>query len=137
MVNDEPTKREVLQGLLQEGKVAVHLDTTVEGVDVPPLYRGGMLCLNFSYNFYLSDLDLGEDEVSSVLSFKGETYPVVVPWDAIVAMISEVTGQVFSWAPIVVVPLDEEPQAEAPEEAEIEDDEEEPGRRYGHLRVVK
>lgn len=91
----EPNKRELLESLLQEGMVLLHLDASGPGVDVPPGLRSECeLGLNLSYRFQ-GHLAVHEEGVQATLSFAGEPYPCSLPFDAVYAMVSHDTGEGF------------------------------------------
>ena len=96
MDTQAPSKRSLLERLLDQGMVMVHLDARRDGVDVPGEFRGEAdLRLNFSYRFSHGDLALGEDEVNATLNFSGGPYRCEVPLSAIFAVVSHVTGEGF------------------------------------------
>lgn len=87
-------KRRVLEQLLDEGMVMVHLDARRDGVDVPEHLRSDpALALNLSHRFHLDVFDIGSDAVEASLSFQGRTYLCRLPWTAIFALTSHVTGR--------------------------------------------
>src|SRR5262249_4484100 len=71
---EPPDKRLVLEKLLQEGPVLIHLDPRRAGVDVPPSHREGpRLVLRVGHGLTPPILDLVIDEagVAGTLVFKG------------------------------------------------------------------
>ena len=81
-------------GLLADGMVMIHLDTRRDGVDVPEQHRGHpALALNLSRAFRLDVFEVGPFAVHASLSFQGEVYRCVLPYDAIFSMTSKVDGQ--------------------------------------------
>ena len=96
MDTQAPSKRSLLERLLDQGMVMVHLDARREGVDVPGTFRPEAdLRLNFSYRFAHGDLALGDDEISATLNFDRGPYRCEVPLSAIFAVVSHVTGEGF------------------------------------------
>lgn len=96
MDTQAPSKRSLLERLLDEGMVMVHLDARRDGVDVPGEFRTEAdLRLNLSYRFAHGDLAVGDDEVSATLNFSGGPYRCEVPLPAIFAVVSHVTGEGF------------------------------------------
>jgi len=96
MDTQAPSKKSLLERLLDQGMVMVHLDARRDGVDVPGQFRAEAdLRLNLSYRFSHGDLALGEDEVSATLNFDHGPYRCEVPLPAIFAVVSHVTGEGF------------------------------------------
>ncbi|PKN57653.1 MAG: hypothetical protein CVU56_09950 [Deltaproteobacteria bacterium HGW-Deltaproteobacteria-14] len=80
-------KRRQLQSMLDHGLVMLHLDPRVEGVSVPPQFRGDpVLRLNIAYGFNLPALDIDASGVYAMLSFSGRNFGCNLPWEAIFAM---------------------------------------------------
>jgi stringent starvation protein B len=92
-----PSKRDVLNSLLDEGKTMIFLDARVSGVEVPKDHtRNPNLCLNLSRAFK-RPVVVSDRHVEAVLSFGGTAYPCVVPFEAIFGMYSHVTHKQFVW----------------------------------------
>jgi stringent starvation protein B len=92
--------------------VLVHLDARCAGVEVPSKYSTDPeLRLNLSYRFASRDLTVGADEVSCTLSFGGLPFRCVLPYGAIYAVTSHVTGEALVWPEDL--PMDLAAQAEA------------------------
>lgn len=88
-------KQDLLEGLLAHGMVLVHLDTEVEGVDVPDQFRGDRdLRLNLSYRF-AGGLQVNQSGVTADLSFSSQPYTCQVPFESVFAMVSHGTGEAF------------------------------------------
>ena len=78
-----PSKRSVLEKLLDQGMVMVHLDARRPGVRVPPAYKAdGQLRLNLSYRFQSRDLALNDELVRCTLSFSGQPFYCELPLEA-------------------------------------------------------
>jgi stringent starvation protein B len=117
------TKKELLERMLERGMAMIHLDARRADVDVPLQYRSDpQLRLNLSYRFQGGDLHVDGDGVRATLSFSGIPHTCVVPFDAVFAMVSHITGESFFFptdAPpealaglaAIVGPLDEEGDA--------------------------
>ena len=141
----------------------VQLDGRRPGVSVPAKYSADAeLRLNLSYRFASRDLTIGDEGVICTLSFGGLPFRCVLPYSAIYAVTSHVTGEALVWPEDlpaeVVAALDPalEPKAEALAEARAEPpaatggtstspgdaDEKTPAgaavaRPRGHLRLIK
>jgi stringent starvation protein B len=135
--------------------VLVHLDARGDGVAVPAKYSADPeLRLNLSYRFASRDLTVGADAVTCTLSFGGLPFRCVLPYSAIYAVTSHVTGEALVWPEDL--PLDmaskaepaAEPRAEAMAEPaaaarlpSVEEEEKTPAtaaaRPRGHLRLIK
>ncbi len=141
----------------------VHLDARCSGVEVPKKYSSDAeLRLNLSYRFASRDLTVGGDAVSCTLSFGGLPFHCVLPYAAIYAVTSHVTGEALVWPEDLPMDLGsklerapelrEEPKAEpraealaepaaaraSPSSADLE--EKTPtaaARPRGHLRLIK
>ena len=139
--------------LVDQGMTMVHLDARTSGVDVPADYQNDAhLRLNFSHKFMLETFDITEDSIRSSLSFQGSMHICVIPWSAVFALTHHVTGEVRIWPEDIPEELKQAAESalmdtdEADGEAKVtgqdppqsgEDDDEQPGRRVGHLRVIK
>ncbi len=94
---DTPTKpkQEILDELLDKGMVQVLVDTRLEGVEVPPHLIGDLqLRLNLSRRFGLP-LVFDEKGILATLTFQKVPHECRLPWGAIYAIISYVTGEPF------------------------------------------
>jgi len=127
-----PHKRELVEQLIGDGAVLVHLDPRREGVSVPDrLATSPRLVLRFGYDLRpeIHDLEVGEDALSGTLAFGGVPHHCVLPWDAIYAVVSEDTGKGMVWA--------EDVPAEVVDEMRVSGDK--PAaekKRGGHLKLV-
>jgi stringent starvation protein B len=93
-----PPKRAILMRLLSEGMVLVHLDARRDGVRVPAKHAADpQLRLNLSHRFASRDLSLEGDGVSCTLSFGGSPFLCKLPYQAIYAATSHVTGESVVW----------------------------------------
>ncbi|HIA02119.1 MAG TPA: stringent starvation protein B [Myxococcales bacterium] len=150
-------KRQTLMEMLDLGMTMVHLDARSEGVCVPAQHtKDSHLRLNFSYRFRLEVLEVGEQEILASLSFDDMAFPCVIPWSAVFAMTSHVSGEFQVWQEelpeemltemaesmrgnqMSKLPLKEAEQTN--EDAKTDDEELEEGRtvrRVRHLRVIK
>lgn len=120
-------KQEKLRVLLALGMAMIHVDAR-RGVVVPEHLRDDPhLLLNLSYSFDPPDLVMNSFGVRVTLTFAQKRYAVSVPWNAIFAMTSHVTQELFVFPSDV--PSDQsraEPRAYA-----------RPPPRQRHLRLVK
>lgn len=94
---DTPTKskQEVLDELLDKGMVQVLVDARQKGVEVPPHLIGDLqLRLNLSRRFGLP-LVFDDDGIIATLTFQKIPHECKLPWEAIYAIISYVTGEPF------------------------------------------
>jgi stringent starvation protein B len=93
------TKREVVEALLNFGEVHVTLDARQPGVQVPALLSGDpALVLKFSYRHEPGDLAVNEWGMRAMLSFNRQPFACAVPWGAIHAVESHVTGDGLAFA---------------------------------------
>ena len=110
-----PPKRDVVNRLLGDGPVLVHLDARRPGVSVPnSLADDPRLVLRFGYGLSpaIADLVIGDEELSGTLSFGGVPHRCVLPWPSVYAVVSETDQRGMVW------PDDVPPEAMgAPDEA--------------------
>lgn len=80
-------KRAELESRLEHGLVQVRLNSTVDGVSLPEflMYRV-QVTLNLSYAFRAKVFVIGEDGVQVTLSFSGEPFLCILPWDCLYFM---------------------------------------------------
>jgi len=90
-------KRAPMEVLVGKGIVQVAVDTTYDGVVVPPSFVGGHIMLNFSYRYRPGDLTIDDFGIRATLSFSGQSFKVEVPWGSVAAMASLVTGEVVEF----------------------------------------
>lgn len=150
-------KRQTLTQMLDQGMTMVHIDALSEGVCVPEQHaKESHLRLNFSYRFRLEVFEVGEQEILASLSFDDMPFPCVIPWTAVFAMTSHVSGESRVWQEELpeamltemaesmrdnqrlespVKPAD--PPEENDQTADEELEEGRPIRRVRHLRVIK
>jgi stringent starvation protein B len=89
---DSPDKRKAVESLLERGPILIHVDSRHDGVDVPPRLRGNpRLILRFGYGLTppISDLEVGEEQLTGTLTFGGTPYTCQVPWPAVYAVMVE------------------------------------------------
>jgi stringent starvation protein B len=134
---EEPPKRLVMERLLDEGPVLVHLDPRRPGVKVPEAHAvGPRLVLRFGHNLSppIPDLAVGEDALEGTLTFRGVPYRCHVPWSAIFALVSdEGRGRVWPGDLPTEVAAEytaREPGTEPPKPPEP------PKKGRGHLKLV-
>ena len=93
MSNDEEMtqlvsrKRSALESRLSEGRVQVHLDSTIDGVVLPEHLMGQVqVILNLSYGFRPEVFIIDDDGVQVTLSFGGQKFLCILPWVCIYVM---------------------------------------------------
>jgi stringent starvation protein B len=94
-----PKKREVVNKLLQDGPVLVHLDARRPGVDVPDQFREDpKLVLRFGFGLSppIPDLEVDDHGVRATLTFRGRPFHCRVPWAAVYAVVAE-DGRGLVW----------------------------------------
>ena len=85
-------KREKLLSLLETGTVLVGINPDHDGVQIPDITKDphGLVYLNYSYRFHVTDFEVGEECVVATLSFKSllgiPAFKTVVPYGAISVM---------------------------------------------------
>lgn len=76
--------RETFEAYLDRGEIAILLDATTVGVNVPPEHAGNRrLVLKLSRRYDRPEIKLTKYEFQATLSFKGARFRVRVPWIAI------------------------------------------------------
>lgn len=89
-------KRRLLERLLDEGLVVVHLDPRRPGVDLPAwLVDQPSIALNLSRNFGLDVFEIDGQGVQASLSFQGRRHHCRLPWSSIYLMANRATGQAY------------------------------------------
>lgn len=134
-----PEKRSVVDAMLKDGPVLLHLDARRPGVTVPSsLAQDPALVLRVGHNLTpaIPDLTLDDDGVKATLTFRGVPHACVVPWSALFAVTNE-AGQGL------VYDKDVPPEVAARMKGEDEGDEDEPPSapepappRGRHLKLV-
>jgi stringent starvation protein B len=93
-----PDKRQTLLSYLQRGVAMVHLDARRPGVVVPERYLGDAhLRLNLSYRYSIPDLEIDDRRVQATLSFGGQPFHCMLPWQAIFGITSNASGDGQVW----------------------------------------
>ena len=83
----QPSKKDLLLQMLDEGLVMLHLDARQPGVIVPSfLKEDPHLRLNLSYRFGLPDLQIDDEAISTTLSFRQTPFHCVIPFHALWAL---------------------------------------------------
>lgn len=146
-----PSKRAVLERLLDQGMVMVHVDSRRAGVRVPVSLRGDpQLRLNLSYRFASRDLSISDVIVRCTLSFGGQPFYCELPLEAVFAVTSHATGEAIVWPETLAAALQAPAEEPLPRPAKLEVAASAPGDardeasgavssapRRGHLRLVK
>ena len=150
-----PDKRSVVEQLLEQGAVLVHVDARKPEVAVPARFRGDpKLVLRFGYGLNPAIVDLAVDErgISGTLTFSGQPYHCELPWTAVYAAVVEGAQKGMVWPEdipdVVLAPPprldsagqpsaateDDAPAPVAPESSASPPDRPRPSR--GHLKLV-
>jgi len=146
----QPAKLEVARVMLLRGSVFIHLDPRVEGVAVPPWFRGHpQLVLQVGLDMAVPILDLmvDKDGVRGTLSFNHSPWFCSIPWDAVFALQDD-NGKGMVWPEALPEEIQDELAREAgiappPEpsaallEALMDDEDEDEAPRRPSLRVVE
>jgi len=128
----------VMERLLDDGPVLVHLDPRRPGVRVPDAHAAGpRLVLRFGHNLTppIPDLAVGEEALEGTLTFRGVPFRCYIPWTSVFALVSdEGRGRVWPGDLPTEVAAEytaREPGAEPPQKPEPP----KPKGR-GHLKLV-
>ena len=82
--------RQVLEDALSRGKVYIHVNTRVDGVDLPQVLLGReRVPLVVAWRAPNINLDLGEEHIAATLRFSGEPYRCIIPWHALLAVVAD------------------------------------------------
>ncbi len=133
-----PPKRQLIDQLLGDGAVLVHLDARSEGVSVPAhLTDDPRLVLRFGYGLAPSivDLEVDDEGISGTLTFAGVPRHCVVPWSALYAVVAEASQEAMVW-PDDVPPEVLEAMNRLPDEAPVEKPPQ-PKPGVPHLKLVE
>jgi hypothetical protein len=91
-------KLEIFTRFIEEGKVAVTLDSYWPGVSVPPQFmKRHELVLNFSHRFMIEDFTYDEHAICATLSFSGEPFYCIVPWASVRMMFCHATNEAVAF----------------------------------------
>jgi stringent starvation protein B len=132
-----PGKRAVVEAMLQDGPVLLHLDPRREGVDVPTGFRNDprlVLRIGTRLTPAIPDLAVDQDGVRATLSFRSVPHTCVIPWSAVFAVVAEDgQGLVFGEdvPPEVAAEMHQEGEPESTKPAP------EPRKRPSHLKLVQ
>ena len=109
--------RSVLDDALSRGKVYIHVDPSIDGVDLPPpLMQRERVPLVIAWQAPHIDLQLGEQGIAATLRFSGNPYRCVVPWPALLAVISDHPVAQRQQPPLQVMEGGSENNAKVPRE---------------------
>ena len=87
MTRSVSRKRAALEARLSEGRVQIHLDSTIEGVTLPAyLMDQVQVILNLSYGFKSEVFVIDDEGVQVTLSFSGKKFLCILPWACIYVM---------------------------------------------------
>ncbi len=104
-----PNKRELVEELLSEGPVLIHIDARHPLSQVPERFAGDpKLVLRFGYDLTpaIVDLSIDNDGIYGTLTFGGVPFRCVLPWPCIYSVVSEGDQKGMVWpedVPDVVV----------------------------------
>ena len=139
-----PPKREVVNRLLGDGPILIHLDARRPGVSVPAaLASDPRLVLRFGYGLTpaIADLDIGDEGLAGTLSFGGVPHRCVLPWPAVYAVVSETDQRGMVWPddvpPEAMSAPDEVPAPAASEPAATASSPKSRSGRATHLKLVE
>jgi len=87
-------KKDNIEKMLGYGTVMIFIDTRKSGVELPEQHKGNpQLPLNLDYAFQIPDFKILPDHIEASLSFNRQRFFCVIPFEAIYAMSSKVTGE--------------------------------------------
>ncbi|MBM65474.1 MAG: hypothetical protein CMH55_04475 [Myxococcales bacterium] len=88
MIGSIAEYRRLLDAALAQGKVYIHLDARVAGVDLPEgLVGQKRVPLVLSRRYPQIELDLGDEAIAATLRFKGVPHRCRIPWVALLAIL--------------------------------------------------
>lgn len=88
MIGSIAEYRRLLDAALAQGKVYIHLDARVAGVELPDGLLGQKrVPLVLSRRYPEIELDLGDEAIAATLRFKGVPHRCRVPWVALLAIL--------------------------------------------------
>lgn len=137
-------KRGMVESLLEQGAILVHIDARGDDVVVPNRLRGdAKLVLRFGYALTPAIVDLAVDErgISGTLTFGGQPFHCTLPWRSIYAAIVEGADKGMVWPEDIPEVVLAGQRAEAvPPPVAVKDPTPEPAPaprpRGGHLKLV-
>jgi len=141
----QPSKREVMQALLERAEARVHLDARRDGVQLPDRLRGdGHVRLDYGYGFQppIPDLSIDDQGIHATLSFNRVPFRTFVPWTAIY-LIADFDGNGAVWQediPADLLDVAEPPAGASPgPSGDSPPEPPKPGKkpRPSHLKLVK
>lgn len=129
-----PTKLEVMNHLIADGNVLVHLDPRREGVIGVPshLRKSSHVALEYGLNMPIPirDLEINEQGVAGTLSFQRVPTYTFVPWAAVYAITIANDPQQRGMLWESDIPVDKQRSDQQPKP-------EPPAKRPNHLKLVK
>ncbi len=144
-----PDKRDLIEELLAQGPILVHIDARHVLAQVPEQFRKDpKLVLRFGYDLTPAIIDLSIDDhgMYGTLTFGGVPTRCVLPWGSVYSVVSEADQKGMVWpedVPDCIVDALQEQVAEKRSEARVEADEASakppspPPTRGSHLTLVK
>lgn len=89
-------KRAIVEALARCGAVQIHVDTTVEGVDVPVHLRDqSEVAIQVRQRLPTGDLIVGAEYLAQRIAFDGVAYRVRIPWEAVRAVRTKTSVTLF------------------------------------------
>jgi stringent starvation protein B len=151
LADDEPalpSKRQVVERLLADGPILVHIDARRGEASVPERFRGDpRLVLRFGYGLTPAIVDLALDDrgLTGTLSFGGVPHRCVLPWPSIYAVVGESDQKGMVWPDDVPPEVQTAAGVGGDASAAAKDEADEPDvtvtppprKRGGHLRLVE
>lgn len=110
-----PSKLDVVNALLEQGTVFVHLDPRLEGVIVPPWHKDQpqlVLQIGLDMPVPIRDLRVDDSGVQGTLSFNHSPFYCQVSWDAVFALAGD-DGRGMVWPESMPVEITAEIEREA------------------------
>jgi len=110
-----PGKREVVENLLVQGTVFLHLDPRRQGVAVPEWLQQQIqivLQIGLDTPIPIQDLKIDDEGIFATLSFNRSPYPCLAPWPSIFAIVSD-DGRGMVWPEDMPIEIANEVEREA------------------------
>lgn len=95
-----PDKRELIEELLADGPILIHIDARNALAQVPVQFRKDpKLVLRFGYGLTPSiiDLSIDSDAICGTLTFGGVPFRCVLPWASVYSVVSEADQKGMVW----------------------------------------
>ena len=135
-----PDKRELVEKLLGDGPILVHIDAQRDEISVPASFRQDpKLVLRFGYGLTpaIVDLSVDGDGIAGTLTFGGVPHRCILPWQAIYAVVSEVDQRGMVWPDDVPAAVVEQLTSETSDDERRAEEASSTAARRSHLKLVK